>query len=256
MPGSTDQRRAWITGAGKGIGRALALRMARDGWQVAASARTVSDLESLVAEGPAGGIQAFPLDVTDLAATEAVFQRIEDAGGPLDLVVLNAGTYLPVTAEKFAIAKVRTQVEVNLMGPAHGIAQVLPRFMARRRGQIAVVASVAGYRGLPTSAVYGATKAALINMCEALKVEAEPYGVKISVINPGFVKTPLTDKNTFPMPFLISADEAADHIVRGLAAGKFEIAFPWAFATLMKLLRLLPDRLFFALARRMRPTEP
>ena len=137
------------------------------------------------------------------------------------------------------------------MGTVNGLAQLLPRFIGRQSGHIAVVASVAGYRGLPTSAGYGATKAGLINMCEALKPEMERHNLRMTLINPGFVKTPLTDRNAFPMPFLISFDKAVDYIVRGLDGGAFEIAFPRRFALLMKLLRILPNRMLFVLTRRM-----
>ncbi len=251
MVESARPRVVWITGAGKGIGRAVARRLAQDGWIVAASARTEDDLASLASEFPPGRVHSYPLDVTDLAGTEAILARIEREVGALDLAVLNAGTHIPVGAKDFSVDVVRRLVETNLMGTVHGLAQVIPGFIARGRGHIAVVASLAGYRGLPTAAAYGATKAALINMCEALKPELELHGVRMTLINPGFVETPLTDKNTFPMPFLIPVEEAAERIMRGLGRAHFEVAFPGRFAVLMKLLRLLPDRLFFAVTRRM-----
>ncbi len=251
MSGPRGNGIAWITGAGKGIGRGLANRLAEDGWTVAASARTREDLDSLAAEAANGRIRPFPLDVTDRAAMERTLAGIEAELGLPELVVLNAGTHVPVTAESFSVDALRTLVETNLMGTVYGLAELLPRFIQRRGGQIAVVASVAGYRGLPTSAGYGATKAALINMCEALKPDLDRHGVRLSVINPGFVKTPLTDRNKFPMPFLITVDEAVGYIIRGLDRGDFEIAFPRRFVFLMKLLRLLPNRLLFAVARRM-----
>ena len=241
----------WITGAGKGIGRALSLKMAKRGWSVAASARTKGDLQSLVEAAPDGRIHAFPLDITDLAATGTTLEAIEGRLGPIDMAVLNAGTHTPITANNFAVDDVRRLVEINLMGTVHGLAELMPRFMKRRSGHIAVVASVAGYRGLPSSAGYGATKAGLINMCEALKPELELHDVRLSLINPGFVETPLTDKNDFPMPFLISAEEAAESILKGIDGGAFETSFPWRFAFLMKLLRILPDPLFFYLTRKM-----
>jgi NAD(P)-dependent dehydrogenase (short-subunit alcohol dehydrogenase family) len=243
---------AWITGAGKGIGRALALRLAQRGWTVAASARTRSDLDALAQEAPDGAIHPFILDVTDPAATQAAVAAIEDSLGAIDLAVLNAGIYIPTGVQPFNARLFRDQFDINVMGTVNGLAALVPLFTARRRGHIAVMASVAGYRGLPSAAAYGATKAALINMCEALKIELEPHGVAVSVICPGFVRTPLTDKNTFPMPFIITAQDAAEHIERGLTARRFEIAFPPLFAWMMKILRILPDRVFFALARRMR----
>ncbi len=251
MVESQRPKTVWITGAGKGIGRAVARRLAQDGWTVAASARTEDDLASLASEFPPGRVHPYPLDVTDLGRTEATLGRIERDLGALDLAVLNAGTHIPFGVEDFSVEAFRQLVETNLMGTVHGLAQVIPAFIARRRGHIAVVASLAGYRGLPTAAAYGATKAGLINMCEALKPELELHGVRLTLINPGFVETPLTDRNTFPMPFLIPVEDAAERIIRGLARSQFEVAFPGRFAVLMKLLRLLPDRLFFALTRRM-----
>jgi len=251
MTDKTVWKIAWITGAGKGMGRAVALRLAREGWTVAASARTAEDLASLAAECPPGQVHEFPLDVRDLASTEATVHLIERQLGKIDLAVLNAGTHIPMPAENFSVETFRHLVATNLMGTVNGLAQIIPKFIERKAGHIAVVASVAGYRGLPTAAAYGATKAGLINMCEALKPELERYGVRLTLINPGFVETPLTEKNDFPMPFLMPVDEAADRVIRGLKHADFEVAFPWRFAVLMKLLRLLPDRLFFMLTRRM-----
>ncbi|MDO8290496.1 MAG: SDR family NAD(P)-dependent oxidoreductase [Parvibaculum sp.] len=245
------RKTVWITGAGKGIGRALALHMAREGWSVAASARTVEDLTSLAVEGEAGRIHVFALDVTDLDATQKTIVKIEGELGPIDMAILNAGTHVAMSAENFSVATFRKLVDVNLMGPVNGLGVLLPLFRVRGRGHIAVVASVAGYRGLPTSSAYGATKAALINMCEALKPELVRDGIDLSLINPGFVETPLTEKNKFPMPFLISAEEAATTIYKGLINKKFEISFPWTFVLLLKLMRLLPYRLFFFLTSRM-----
>jgi short-subunit dehydrogenase len=244
------RKRAWITGAGSGIGRALAKRLAEQGWDVAVSARTASNLDSLVAELP-GRIWAFVLDVTDAAANERVVDEVEKTIGPLDLVVLNAGGSFPVSAGNFSAENFRKTVELNLNGTVNGLAPVLKRMVARRRGHVAVMASVAGFVGLPSAAPYSATKAALNAMCEALKVELEPFGVTLTVINPGFVKTPATDRNKFPMPFRIPVEQAAEAITRGLEKKKYEIIFPWQMAFLMKLFRVLPHRLQFAITRRM-----
>ena len=216
-----QSKSVWITGAGKGIGRALAKLMAKHGWTVAASSRTKEDLLSLISECSPGKVIAFPLDVSDHEQTVLTIKAIENEIGELDLVVLNAGT------------------------------EIIPRFTKEKTGQIAVVASLAGYCGLPSASAYGASKAALINMCEALKPELAQHGVRLNLINPGFVETPLTDKNDFKMPFLISADDAANRIFKGLMADKFEIAFPRRLVLPMKLLRLLPERLFFALTKKM-----
>ncbi len=246
---------AWVTGGGQGIGRALAIHLASMGWKVAISARTKEDLDAVAAEAIefTGRILPMPLDITCEADVLEAVSKIESALGPLDLAVLNAGTHRPVTLGNFSSAPFRQLVEVNLMGTVHGLAALLPRFRERRAGHVAVVASLAGYRGLPTAAAYGASKAALIALCESLKPECDAHGIGLSLINPGFVKTPLTDRNDFSMPFLVSADDAAKAIVRGLRNGAFEIAFPWRFALLMKFLRILPDGLFFRIAGRMRP---
>jgi short-subunit dehydrogenase len=242
---------AWVTGAGKGIGRATALLLARKGWHVAASARTEEDLVALQCEAAEGSIEIFPLDVTDLPATLEVVTKIGQKLGPIQLAILNAGTHKPFQALNFSVDNFRQLVETNVMGTVHGLASILPEFLERKSGHIAIVASVAGYRGLPSAAAYGCTKAGLINLAEALKPELDEAGIKLSLINPGFVKTPLTDQNDFPMPELITADAAADYIVRGLSSNKFEITFPWRFATLMRILRFCPDWIFFRITRRM-----
>lgn len=245
-------KRAWITGAGKGIGRDLALELARRGWWVAASARTAEDLRQIELLAP-GRIVGRVLDVTDVAAVGRTFEAIEADFGPLDLVVLNAGTHIPMAAASFDIGALRKLVETNLMGVGNGLAAVLPRFMARGAGHVAVVSSVAGFRGLPTSAGYGATKAALINMCEALKPECEAAGVRLQLVCPGFVDTPLTRRNDFPMPFLISSERAASTMADGLESSRFAIVFPARMRLAMAILRRLPDRLLFAITRRMLP---
>ncbi len=240
---------AWVTGAGTGIGRGVALQLARDGWKVAVSARTETDLKSLAEE--ASGIEVFALDVTDEIAVARAAHAIEAAIGPLDLVVLSAGTYKRVSAKGFSVATFRQTIDVNLMGSVHCLAAIMPGMLARHSGHIAVVASVTGYVGLPSAAAYGASKAALNNMCEALQPELAAEGVTMTVINPGFVDTPLTKKNEFPMPFIIPVDEAVRHIMSGLEAKRFEIVFPWQMAVSIKLLARLPDWLKFAITRRM-----
>ena len=243
---------AWVTGAGSGIGRALARRLAQTGWMVAASARTARDLDTLAAEVP-GKITAFQLDVTDAAACVETARQIEAALGPVDLAVFNAGSYFPTTAEDFSVENFRRTVNVNLMGEVNCMGGVVPSMRARRAGHIVLMGSLTGLVGLPTAASYGATKAALNSIAQAFKPDFERFGITISVINPGFVKTPLTDKNRFPMPFLISVDAAVDHILRGIARRRFDISFPWQMSFLIRLLAALPDRAKFAITRRMLP---
>lgn len=251
MTASRADKVAWVTGAGKGIGRALSKRLADEGWTVAVSARTAEDLYDLAAECDPDRIHPYPLDVTDPSLVEETVRQIESDLGPIDLAILNAGTHAPLPAADFDVEPFRKLVETNLMGPANCLAPLIPRMIERQGGHIAVVGSVAGYRGLPTAAAYGATKAGVINMCEALHPDLERHGVRLTLVNPGFVETPLTDKNDFPMPFLIPVDKAVDYIVRGLDSSAFEVAFPRRFAFLMKLLRILPDGLFFMITRRM-----
>lgn len=257
MPGKVDERAAltigkivWVTGAGSGIGRALSLRLARDGWKVAVSARTASDLAALADQAP-DSIHPFTLDVTDAAATRDTVARIEEQLGPVDLAVLNAGAYVRDSAASFDVEAFQAIVDVNLMGAVHCLAAVMPKMLARQDGHIAVVSSVAGYVGLPGAAAYGASKAALINMCEALHPELDAANVRLSLINPGFVDTPLTQKNDFPMPFLISTDKAVEYIMAGLGSRHFETAFPWKMVLSLRLLSMLPDRLRLKMTRRM-----
>lgn len=235
----------WITGASSGIGRGLALKFARDGRKVVVSARSAAALAALAEENP--NIAAWPLDTTDAAACETAVAAIEAAHGTVTLAVLNAGTHTPTPATAFKVADARRLVDINLMGTIHALAPLL----ARRTRHIAVVASVAGYSGLPTAAIYGATKAALINMCEALKPECDTLGIKLQLVDPGFVKTPLTDKNEFPMPFLMELDDAVAAFARGLDSDGFEIVFPRRFALILKFLRILPYGLYFRIVRRM-----
>lgn len=248
-------KRLWITGAGKGIGRAVAWEYAARGWNVAVSARTVYDLATLADEAAAanlpGKILAFPCDVTDHDGLKQAFKAIEHDLGVLDQVIFNAGTHIPNAVTNFSVAPFRMLMEINFLGVVNGLDAVVHTFAARRAGHIAVVSSVAGYRGLPLASAYGASKAALINMCEALRPEMENAGIIFSIINPGFVRTPLTAKNKFPMPFLIDAEVAARHVFDGMAKGKFEIAFPRPFVIILKLLRIVPYWLYFAVSRRL-----
>jgi short-subunit dehydrogenase len=239
-------RVAWVTGAGKGMGRALALRLAREGWTVHASARTKEDLEDLATEANSlrGDIVPKPLDITDAEACAETVNTIND-DGPLGLVVLNAGTHIPTPAKDFQLDAVNTLIDVNLRGTTNCLAPVMEAMREQGYGKIGVVASVAGYKGLPSAAAYSATKAGTIALCESLHPELRAEGVWLSVINPGFVRTPLTDKNDFPMPFLMEVDDAVSAMIKGLERDTFEIAFPTRFVLILKFLRLLPDWLYF-----------
>ncbi len=231
---------AWVTGASAGIGRALALRLAGQGWRVAVTARRAPELETLAAAAPAGRIVAFAGDITDPARMAAIVATIEREMGPIALAVLNAGVYDLAERDGFAREGVWRAVEVNLGGPVNCLDPLLPATLARRSGQIALVASLAGYGGVPGSLAYGSSKAALITMAEALRLTYAGAGLTVQVVNPGFVATAMTAPNDYPMPFMMSADAAAARICAGLASGGFEIAFPRRLVWPMKLAGLLP----------------
>jgi NAD(P)-dependent dehydrogenase (short-subunit alcohol dehydrogenase family) len=239
----------WVTGASQGIGRALALELAGRGARVAISARGTAALTDLARLHPS--LRPEPLDVTDARAVAATVGRIEQAQGPLDLAVLNAGIYQPLPGGLADPQIFAEHMAVNYQGVVNGLCAVLPGMRKRGRGQVAVVASVAGYRGLPQAAAYGPTKAALINLAETLRLELRGSGVDLRLVNPGFVATRLTAQNAFAMPSLLTPEDAARRILAGLAGSRFEIAFPFGFVTWMRLLRLLPYRLYFPLMARL-----
>ena len=241
---------AWVTGASAGIGRAVAGRLAEEGWTAAISARRRERLEALAAETD-GDMRVHDLDVTDAEACVRVVEHIEDSVGSIELVVLNAGDYRPMSVDEFDPGLFRQLAEVNYLGVVNCLAGVLPRMQARGRGEILIMASVAGYRGLPLAAPYGATKAALISMAESLRAELADSGVQVRVVNPGFVRTELTAQNTFRMPALIEVEDAAEAIVSGIGGRGFEITFPKRFTYVLKLLRCLPYAFYFPLIRKM-----
>ena len=236
----------WITGGSTGIGAELAVRLAEKGAKVAVTARSHDKLELMVQEN--SNIYAFPADVRDAKALAIASAQIAHKIGAIDLVIFNAGTWEALKISEFDSEIYARIMQVNYQGVVNGIEAVLPDFLSRKSGHIAIVASVAGYCGLPHAAPYGASKAALINLSESLYPELKLHGVKLSLINPGFVDTPMTAENDFPMPFMISSEKAVDHIISGLKREKFEIAFPWKIVALLKFLRVLPYKLFFLLA--------
>ena len=273
-------RRVWIVGASSGIGEALALALARRGARLALSARGRERLEAVCAacdaaagagptagdagalanaavepahcaESPApAGVLALALDLSRAGEIERARDQLLAAWGGIDLVVFNAGTYRPLRAWELDAAAVRETLETNLVGTMRGTAAVLPSLLAQGEGAIALVGSVAGYGGLPKALVYGPSKAALINFAEVLHLDLSPRGIGVFLIDPGFVATPLTAQNDFAMPALQTPAQAAAAIVDGFARGDFEIHFPKRFTRALKLLQLLPRRLYFALIRR------
>jgi len=243
----------WVTGASAGIGKAIVEAYVAEGAVVAATARPSERLEELAQAHD--NVLAFPADITDADAIRATVAAIEERLGPIDRAILNAGTHHPVKAEDFKADDLRALMETNLMGTANCLEALLPVMLPRRGGQIAVVSSVAGYTGLPTSAYYGSSKAALFNLCESLKFDTDKAGVDLRVVAPGFVRTPLTDKNEFPMPFIMEPEDAAKRVVKGLKGRRFEVTFPRRFSYQLKLLRCLPYGLYFPLVARSTKTR-
>lgn len=243
---SWENRRVWLVGASSGIGRALAELLIRRGARVAVSARSAEKLQSLVELAPSQ-VRALPLDVNDAPAWQQAMAELERDWQGIDHFIFCAAAYRPVRAEDLAPDIISDMVSTNVTGAMTGVATVLPGFLARRDGAVSIIASVAGYTGLPKALVYGPTKAALINFCESLYLDVHPRGLAVHVINPGFVDTPLTQQNDFKMPALLTPDAAAAEIVAGLEAGEFEIHFPKRFTRWLRLLRRLPYGMRFAL---------
>jgi short-subunit dehydrogenase len=236
----SNWRVVWITGASTGIGRALARQLATEGVIVAASARNSDALNNL-----GSTIKPYPLDVTDAKAVATTHAQIERDLGPIDLVICAAGRFTPLELNHFDLENFTSTMAVNYMGTVNVLAAILPGMRARKSGHISWIASVAGYRGLPRSAAYGPTKAALINLAECLAPELARDGITVSLINPGFVATPMTAQNDFPMPLIMSPETAATKIIAGLKQKTWEIAFPLRLVATLKLARLLPASLYF-----------
>jgi NAD(P)-dependent dehydrogenase (short-subunit alcohol dehydrogenase family) len=249
IPSPPENGCAWITGASSGMGLGLAQRLAETGWRVAITARSGDKLEAAAA-GSDGQIIPVVADVTDEHAMEEAAAWIETEIAPVGLAIFNAGTYSPVSAEDFSAEDVRRQMSVNYFGAVNGVGAILPGMLARGSGHIALTASPTSYRGLPRAAAYGAAKAATVSFAESMRFDMEPKGIDISVILPGFVRTPMTDQNDFEMPFLMEVEEAVDRILDGLSRRKFEIAFPKRLVWPMKITRCLPYGLYFPLIGR------
>lgn len=240
-------KRVWLVGASSGIGRALASQLHSLGTKVIVSARSQTALQTFVQEHP--GSVAMELDVTDNQAVQRTAHAIL-ADGPLDLVCYCAGYYRAMRATSLDLQDMLHHHEVNTLGALRVLEAIIPDMVDRQQGHISLISSVAGFRGLPLSLAYGPTKAALINLAEALYLDLQPHGVGVSLINPGFVDTALTRSNDFHMPALITPEQAASAILQGWRQGEFEIHFPKRFTRMLKLMRLLPYRLYFATIRR------
>jgi len=251
-------KNCWIVGASYGIGEALSKKFYREGYNLILSARDVKKLESIrdellqekLSEKNHQKVILSQLDVCDLNSLKNSLTKIVEEFDRIDLVIFCPALYHPMSVIDFDLEMSKKIIDVNLVGFLNLLHLIVPQMVKQNSGQIAVIASVAGYCGLPKSFVYGASKAALINLCEGIYHELKQKNIDLSVVNPGFVRTRLTDKNKFSMPFIISPQEATEEIYEGLMKQKFEIHFPRKFTFLLKFLRLLPYKIFFFLTKR------
>ena len=242
---SENQKKIWITGASSGIGKAVAEKFAKEGWKVAVSARRKEILDQM-AENK--NIFSYPLDVTQKDEIENVFKNIIKDFNDLDLCLFSSGTYDPKTEKEINVEKIKQVIQVNFFGVVNCVNSVEEYFKNKRKGHISIVSSIAGYRGLPNSSGYGPSKAALTNFSESIYFDFKKFNVRVSVVSPGFIKTPLTDKNEFQMPFLQSVDFAAEKIFYGLTKSQaFEIHFPKSLTLILKFLRILPYKIYLFL---------
>ncbi|MGD1956171.1 MAG: SDR family NAD(P)-dependent oxidoreductase [Sphingomonadales bacterium] len=239
-----DFKSIWVIGASSGIGKAVAERLAKDGVEVAISARSEDKLNAIAATNP-DKITAWPVDVSDEALVKESAQKLDEHFGWLGAVLYCAAAWDPTNDQQINPAAFEKSLDINIMGAVRMLAAVGPAMEQRGQGRIGIISSVAGYRGLPNAAEYGTTKAALIHLCESLRFKYADVGVTLQVITPGFVETPLTDKNEFPMPFIISPEKAADYICKGMQTNNFEITFPKRFTYQLKALRMLPHKIYF-----------
>lgn len=249
MTTSAPWKHVWISGASSGLGEYTARALAKLGCRVSISARSKDALDAIAADF--SNVTSYVGDVTDRERMLELVDEMENAHGPIDLCILSAGTWFPGSITSLQVENFAKTIDINLMGVVYCLDAILPRMLERRTGHISWISSVAGYGGLPNSAAYGASKAALIHFAESAKPELERKGIALSVINPGFVKTQLTAKNKFPMPFLMEPEDAADKIVSGLRKKKFEIAFPWQLVTILKAINHLPYWLYFWVTKRL-----
>jgi len=241
-------KNVWITGASSGIGKALAIKFATEGWQVAASARRENLLQDL---NKNLNIHPFPLDVKDESRAKKVFQDILVKFQAIDICVFCTGIHDPDAEKKLSTKKIREIMETNFFGTLNCIMAVNSYLRERKNGHISIVSSVAAYRGLPAASGYCASKSALTSLAESLYFDFKRYNVRVSVISPGFIKTPMTDKNKFPMPMIKSPEYAAEKIFIGLIRkNAFEIHFPKSFTIFVKLLKIMPNWLFFWLVEK------
>ncbi len=244
-----NNKTIWITGASSGIGKALAIKFAKEGWKVAISARREKLLEEI--SKSQNNIDYFQLDVTDSEKCKIVFNEIKKKFGDINISIFCTGIHDPKSEKKLNLEKVRKIMEVNFFGTVNSINAVYDYYKEKKSGQISIVSSVAGYRGLPAAGAYCASKSALSSFAESLYFDLKRFNVRVSLVSPGFIKTPMTDQNDFPMPMIKSPEFAAEQMFKGLTKSKsFEIHFPKSFTSLMKILKVIPNGLYFKIVEK------
>ena len=243
---------AWVTGASAGIGKEVAFKLAEEGFKVYVSARSTDKLKAMASEFRGRGeIVPLALDVTDRAASQACVDHIIAEAGALAISILNAGTFRPQRAKDFKFEDFDFTMDVNVNGVINSLVPSINAMQHKGQGQIAIVSSVAGYGGLPKNGAYGLSKAGITNLTESLKFDLDKMNIKIQLVTPGFIDTPLTQKNDFPMPFLMPAPEAAKRIVDGLKTQKFELTFPRRFTFMLKVINHLAYPAYFWTVKKM-----
>ena len=245
---SENQKKVWVTGASSGIGKAVAEKFAKEGWKVAVSARRKEILDSMANNQ---NITSFPLDVVSKEGCINVFESIVSKFNAVDLCIFCSGTYERKLEQDINIENMKLTMEVNFFGTVNCVKAVEKYFKNKKNGHISIVSSIAGYRGLPKSSGYGPSKAALSNLAESLYFDFKRHNIKVSLISPGFIKTPMTDKNEFHMPFIKSPEFAANKIYDGLIkSNAFEITFPKQLTIIFKFLRILPNKIYLFLVNK------
>jgi short-subunit dehydrogenase len=241
-----SKKTIWITGGSTGIGKALAIKFASKGWNVAVSARRAELLNEL--SNSYENISSFPLDVTDKEKCKEVFNEIKNKYENIDICFFSTGTWDPKKEKDIDVEQIEEVFKVNFFGSVNTIKAVEQFFKDKKSGIITIVSSIAGYRGLPNSTGYGPSKSALNNLAESLYFDFKRSNVRICLVSPGFIKTPMTDKNNFKMPFLKTPEYAAEKIYDGLVnKNVFEIHFPKELTLILKLLSFLPSKIYFSL---------
>ena len=245
-----NKKTIWITGGSTGIGRALAIKFANEGWNVAVSARRIELLNELKKINE--NIYSFPLDVTDKEKCREVFNEIKNKFQNIDICFFSTGTWNPKKEKEIDVEQMEEVFKINFFGTVNSIKAVEQYFREKKNGIITIVSSIAGYRGLPNSTGYGPSKSALNNLAQSLYFDFKRHNVRVCLVSPGFIKTPMTDKNDFKMPFLKTPEFAADKIYDGLINKNiFEIHFPKALTLTLKFLSFLPSKIYFKLVGRM-----